>query len=86
HIQEQGYEATIFDRNPISHHKKEVNIKLSISILKTIATNNPGIFSKLKSKTHFYSLDNCYRSFAYGLGSDPTGEMKVLKITDREIK
>ncbi|RIB24332.1 hypothetical protein C2G38_1958072, partial [Gigaspora rosea] len=42
-IQEQGYEVTVFDRNPIPQHEKEVDIKLSISILKTIVTNNPGI-------------------------------------------
>ncbi|CAG8654156.1 15730_t:CDS:2, partial [Dentiscutata erythropus] len=112
----QGYEVAVFDRNPRSHLGK---VKLSMSVLKTIYTNNPGILilisgdrdytpvvetalennwivqiwfwtsgmsSKLKSKTHFYSLDDCYRSFAYGLGPDPTGIMKVLEITDGEIK
>ncbi|RIB08327.1 hypothetical protein C2G38_2252099 [Gigaspora rosea] len=72
-VQEQGYEATVFDRNPIPHHESN-----------WFWTS--GMSSKPKSKTHFYSLDDCYRSFAYGLGPDPTGEMKVLEITDGEIK
>ncbi|KAF0510058.1 nyn domain-containing protein [Gigaspora margarita] len=84
-IQEQGYEVTVFDRVPTSHREKEVDIKLAISAIKTITINDPGMSSKLRLKTRFYSLDNCYRSFAYGQGPDPTGEMKVLEITDGNI-
>ncbi|CAG8796709.1 14337_t:CDS:2, partial [Gigaspora margarita] len=117
-IQEQGYEVTVFDRDPISYREKEVDIKLAISAINTITINDPGILilvtgdrdytplvetalennwivqtwfwtsgmsSKLRLKTRFYSLDNCYRSFAYGQGPDPTGEMKVLEITDGNI-
>ncbi|CAG8568614.1 1321_t:CDS:2, partial [Paraglomus occultum] len=117
-IQEQGYEVTVFDRDPISHREKEVDIALALSVGGIIASNDPGILilvsgdrdyapavekalqknwivqtwfwtsgmsCKLKAKTHFYSLDNCYRSFAYGRGPDPTGEMKVLEVTEGNI-
>ncbi|CAG8629224.1 4823_t:CDS:2, partial [Paraglomus occultum] len=110
------------ERDPISHHEKEVKIKFAVSAvnIKTITTNDPGILililvtgdrdykllvemalennwivqtwfwttgisGKLRMKTHFYSLDNCYQSFAYGQGPDPTGEMKVLEVTDENI-
>ncbi|CAG8522446.1 4815_t:CDS:2 [Paraglomus occultum] len=44
-IQEQGYEVTVFDRDPISHREKEFDIiiKLAVSAVKTITTNDPGI-------------------------------------------
>ncbi|CAG8540962.1 46496_t:CDS:2 [Gigaspora margarita] len=40
-----------------------------------------GISSSLKSDTIFRSLDDCYRSFSFGLGPDLTGEYKVLEVT-----
>ncbi|CAG8642992.1 3920_t:CDS:2, partial [Paraglomus occultum] len=36
----------------------------------------------LKSDTIFRSLNNCYRTFSYGLGPDLTGKNDVLEVTD----
>ena len=44
-----------------------------------------GISSFLKSNTIFRSLDNCYRTFSYGLGPDPTEKYHVLEVTDGNV-
>ncbi|CAG8782839.1 779_t:CDS:2, partial [Dentiscutata erythropus] len=46
---------------------------------------NSGVSSFLKSDTNFRSLDNCYRSFSYGLGPDLTEKNKVLEVTDGNV-
>ncbi|CAG8761400.1 19391_t:CDS:2, partial [Racocetra persica] len=46
---------------------------------------NSGVSSLLKSDTNFQSLDNCYRSFSYGLGPDLTEKNKVLEVTDGNV-
>ena len=44
-----------------------------------------GISSFLKSDTIFRSLDNCYRTFSYGLGPDLTEKYHVLEVTDGNV-
>ncbi|CAJ0868093.1 9738_t:CDS:2 [Entrophospora sp. SA101] len=46
---------------------------------------NLGASISLKSNTIFCPLDNCYRSFSYGLGPDPSEKNQVLEITDGNL-
>ncbi|CAG8639756.1 45609_t:CDS:2, partial [Gigaspora margarita] len=78
-IRDQGFEVNIFIE--ISEATMTQNFKTSAETQLDCGDMVLEL-SFLKSDTIFQSLDNCYRSFSYGLGPDFIGKNQVLEVTD----